>query len=84
MRIKIIAGLTLLIVLSTCCAAASDGSMAPNSGDVRRGNHWDALLRDGIPLYEDADVVARVAQVHWLLRRPPVRARHRRQSDLAL
>jgi len=60
---KIIAGLTLLIALSACGAAASEGSVAPNSGDVRRGNHWDALLRDGTPLYEDADVVARVSQV---------------------
>lgn len=35
------------------------------SKESKRGNYWDAVLRDGLPLYEDEDVQACVDRIGW-------------------
>jgi predicted Zn-dependent protease len=46
------------IVLTLCVCLTT-----ARADDVRRGNHWDALLRDGAPVYDDPEVTARVAEI---------------------
>jgi beta-barrel assembly-enhancing protease len=52
-----------IIALLAVVPAAHGQDSSGGSKDVARGNHWDALLRDGTPIYDDAEVTARVAEV---------------------
>lgn len=46
---------TLILLMGISLSAAAQ--------DVQRGNHWDALLRDGTPVYDDPEVTARVTEI---------------------